>query len=226
MKKILILLCAILWGIGAEAQRLRSADTTTDDLKQLLAEAGYQTHAFDLTDFLSKTYHVQLQIREYIAGEQVKTLTWDFENRMMVTDFSKEEQQEIKRLGIAYNFKKGILAQADRLVLQLIPTKCDSLRTLSMNLPNMGTSHARLQLRPISDGKSSYYNYAMRPFQLKEFREGEFTPLLFYGSYWFDARANRFRFCGEKQIAPDLSSEIVERVPHFFVIGVQMTPME
>lgn len=119
MKKILILLCAILWGIGAEAQRLRSADTTTDDLKQLLAEAGYQTHAFDLTDFLSKTYHVQLQIRE-----------------------------------------------------------------------------------------------------------GEFTPLLFYGSYWFDARANRFRFCGEKQIAPNLSSEIVERVPHFFVIGVQMTPME
>ena len=34
---------------------------------------------------------------------------------------------------------------------------------------------------------------------------------------WFDAEHNLFRFCGENEIAPDLSGEIVGNIPHFYV---------
>lgn len=41
------------------------------------------------------------------------------------------------------------------------------------------------------------------------------------GSAWYDPHIEMFRFCGESEIAPDLSSEILSHVPHFYVIGVE-----
>lgn len=41
------------------------------------------------------------------------------------------------------------------------------------------------------------------------------------GSAWYDPHIEMFRFCGESEIAPDLSQEIVSHVPHFYVIGVE-----
>lgn len=43
---------------------------------------------------------------------------------------------------------------------------------------------------------------------------------------WFDAEHNLFRFCGENEIAPDLSGEIVGNIPHFYVIGIEFTPKQ
>ena len=43
---------------------------------------------------------------------------------------------------------------------------------------------------------------------------------------WFNAEHNLFRFCGENEIAPDLSGEIVCNIPHFYVIGIEFTPKQ
>ena len=32
--------------------------------------------------------------------------------------------------------------------------------------------------------------------------------------------------CGENEIAPDLSGEIVGNIPHFYVIGIEFTPKQ
>ena len=49
---------------------------------------------------------------------------------------------------------------------------------------------------------------------------GEFTPLVLYGSAWFDSEAGIFRFCGENEISPDMHEDIVKDIPEFYVIGV------
>jgi hypothetical protein len=42
-----------------------------------------------------------------------------------------------------------------------------------------------------------------------------------FGSSWYDERFNIYRFCGENEINPDMSSEILKDVPHYYVIGVK-----
>ena len=80
-----------------------------------------------------------------------------------------------------------------------------------------------LSLKPVVTPDRTFYHYGARPFRIDGFEPGRFIPLVFYGSFWYDERANLVRFCGEREIAPDLSSEIVANVPHFYVIGVVLT---
>lgn len=65
-----------------------------------------------------------------------------------------------------------------------------------------------------------------RPFKLQPFKEGEFIPLMLVGSIWWDSEFNLFRFCGESVIDPDLSSDIVKFIPHYYVIGVEATKQQ
>ncbi|MCL2502285.1 MAG: DUF5041 domain-containing protein, partial [Bacteroidales bacterium] len=71
------------------------------------------------------------------------------------------------------------------------------------------------------DSDKAFFSYNTRPFKISEFKEDEFIPLILLGSSWYDERYNVFRFCGEKQIEPDMSSEILKDVPHYYVIGVR-----
>ncbi|MDE6633830.1 MAG: DUF5041 domain-containing protein [Bacteroidaceae bacterium] len=44
------------------------------------------------------------------------------------------------------------------------------------------------------------------------------------GSVWYDKDAGVFRFCGEKEINPDMSSQILRYIPHYYVIGIEVNP--
>ncbi|MBO7129958.1 MAG: DUF5041 domain-containing protein [Prevotella sp.] len=41
-------------------------------------------------------------------------------------------------------------------------------------------------------------------------------------SYWYEPETGVSRFCGESVIKPDLSSDIVKSIPHFFVLGLKI----
>ena len=69
----------------------------------------------------------------------------------------------------------------------------------------------------------STYMYESRPFELPlNVETGQFIPLVLYGSYWYDADSEVDRFCGENFISPDLSSDIIKFIPHFYVIGIKI----
>ena len=38
---------------------------------------------------------------------------------------------------------------------------------------------------------------------------------------WLDERYNIIRFCGEKEIDPELSSEILKHLPHYYILGLK-----
>ena len=42
-----------------------------------------------------------------------------------------------------------------------------------------------------------------------------------YTSAWLDEKPNIIRFCGDKEILADMSSEILKYLPHYYVIGVR-----
>ena len=48
----------------------------------------------------------------------------------------------------------------------------------------------------------------------------KFTPLILYGSAWFDSDTGVFRFCGDVEISPDMHEDIIKNIPEFYVIGV------
>ncbi|WP_290383327.1 DUF5041 domain-containing protein, partial [uncultured Muribaculum sp.] len=65
--------------------------------------------------------------------------------------------------------------------------------------------------------------YNTRPFKVDSIRINDFTPLVWAGSFWWDDDFKIFRSCGEKEIS-SLSSEIVDNSPHYYVIGIVVTP--
>lgn len=52
---------------------------------------------------------------------------------------------------------------------------------------------------------------------------GEFVPLVLLGTWWYDEDAQIIRFCGDDELAADMSSGMLKRIPHYYVIGVIVT---
>lgn len=83
----------------------------------------------------------------------------------------------------------------------------------------------RLKLYPV-EGETRYvsYMYSSRPFRLDAVANADTVeiPLVFFGSGWYDKRFNVTRFCGEREIDPQLQAEIVKDVPHAYVVGMRL----
>ena len=117
---------------------------------------------------------------------------------------------------------RGIYSLGTRLNLGLSPLNDSTLR-VSMEIPEIGAAYQQISLRPQVHPKTGtiQHNYSNRPFTAPVFQSGTFIPLMFVGAAWYDPQIEMFRFCGENEITPDLSQEIVSHVPHFYVIGVE-----
>lgn len=226
MKRFLSILCAVLTAATVCGQQIRSREAGFDDFRTLLEAAGYEAFGFDLTDFLDKPgrYDMTVSIKEYEAGREIYCRKIPCgPNKMLVTDFPEDSRGEIARERMA-DPDAGVYTQAEGLTIGFYPSGVDSTRMLNIRIPEMREANQRLTLRSItSTGGYTLTRYYTRPFVVDSFAPGKFIPLVFFGSMWFDAKHNLFRFCGENEIAPDLSSEIVGNIPHFYVIGIEFT---
>ena len=74
---------------------------------------------------------------------------------------------------------------------------------------------------PIKSSLLTFFQVAWRNFKLEIFEKGKFIPLLMYGSAWWDADCECYRFCGDSELSPDMTSELFKDSPHYFIIGVK-----
>ena len=228
MRRLSIVLCALLLSSVAFGQQVRSREAGLEELRMLLRQAGYEAFSFDLREFLVGRYDVTVRVKEYAGGRDLeRDRVFDLRsNKLMLTDFPAESQARIRPEEMA-DPAAGTYRQAERLTVGFYPSGVDSLASVVFDLAGMASSRVQLKLRGLSSPDAeggTFYRYLVRPFRLDgRFEEGRFVPLLFYGSMWYDERFGVFRFCGEREIAPDLSNEIVGNVPHFFVIGLELT---
>ena len=99
-------------------------------------------------------------------------------------------------------------------------------KTVLMDIPEIGTMPLSLKMRKVHNpetGDDIMIEYNARPFKVDSIRINDFTPLVWVGSFWWDGDFKIFRCCGENEIS-SLSSEIVDNSPHYYVIGIVVTP--
>ena len=196
MKKIIITMLFALVALVGQAQELRTNEPTLDDYLQLLKAQGYIAYSFDMKDFKDKS--VEPVIMEYVDGKEPKDV-----------------------LGFSFSFPIE-----EKLVIGLSPSSNDSTYVYSFQSVGGGGINGTLKLQLIYAPEmptEQSYRYESRPFELVSPAEtGKFIPLVLFGSYWYEPETGVSRFCGENLIKPDLSSEIVKSIPHFYVLGIKI----
>ena len=196
-KKTIIAFMLALVAMTGQAQELKMNEPSFSDYLPLLNIKGYKAYSFDTSAFKDK-WAVPV-IKEYVKGEE----TADF----------------LSGWNIAFGIK-------DKLVIGFAPSDNDSTAIFSFHCSDDGAFSCQLPLQPIAspnDLGQNDYQYGSRPFELiPPFAVGQFIPLVLYGSCWYDAEMEGTRFCGDNFIKPDLTSDILKFIPHFYVIGIKI----
>ena len=196
MNKAIITTLLALAALAGQAQVIRTNEPTLDDYLHLLNAKGYIAYSFDMKDFKGKQY--EPVIMEYTKGQEAKDV-----------------------LGFSFSFPIG-----EKLVIGFAPSSNDSTYVYSFQSVGGGGFNATLKLQPVFAPEmpmKQAYRYESRPFELvPPFEKGKFIPLVLYGSYWYEPETGVSRFCGESVIKPDLSSDIVKSIPHFYVLGIKI----
>ena len=196
MKKTIITILLALTALVGQAQEIRTNEPTLDDYLQLLNAKGYIAYSFDMKDFKGKQY--EPVIMEYAKGQEAKDV-----------------------LGFSFSFPLG-----EKLVIGFAPSSNDSTYVYSYQSVGGGGFNATLKLQPVFAPEMPTklaYRYESRPFELAAPVEaGKFIPLVLFGSYWYEEETGVSRFCGDKLIKPDLSSDLIKSIPHFYVLGIKI----
>ena len=196
MKKAFSTLLLAIIALTASAQEIKVNKPSVSDYLPLLQAKGYKAYSFDTKEF--KDVNAQPVIMEYAKGQ---------------------EPRELTEFNITMSFD-------EKLIVGFVPSDNDSTATYAFRFDDVRGFSSRLPLHPIYDPdhpEDKWYMYESRPFELvAPFERGKFIPLVLYGSYWYEPETGACRFCGDNTIKPDLTSDIVKSIPHFYVLGIKM----
>lgn len=220
MKRLIFLLCFPLWLCGnASAQQIRSMEPTSEDAIEALKATGYEFFRFDLSALKDKTYAIQFYLKETDSTGTKEKFRFDLG---MTRAFLQEMSEELRSRFTPIDSVSGLYKLVDYMSLYLLPGN-DSTKLVYF----CGKHHAckiPMTLRPL-ENRNSYW-YVTRPFKLNEFESGADIPLVLYGSAWYDERLGGYRFCGLDEIDPDMSTEMLQYIPHYYVIGMRLTEIK
>ncbi len=229
MKIIQLSVMMFMVVVPAFSQTIKSNKDCIEDYLPLLQASGYKAYSFDISEFLNDTYEITLKFNEYVDSlGVVDTFGMQVNNRKMLSSFSEESRQRILKEGRAADPEKGIYSQSDKIMIGFCPTNTDSLYTLYLEVKDRQVLKCPLKLKGLVNPSNNQleYHYTSRPFKMDKFEEGKFIPLVLYGSYWIDKEYGYLRFCGANEMDPDMSTELLEDTPHYYVIGVEINKVK
>lgn len=195
-KKIIITAMLTLVAMVGWAQEIKMSESSISDYLPLLKTKGYIAYSFDTKDF--KGALVEPIVMEYVKGKEPRA----------VADFSIT------------------MSLDEKLIVGFMPSDNESTAYYTFHFSENRDFNYRLSLMPICNPNNptdKWYMYESRPFELiSPFEKGKFIPLVLYGSYWYEPENGGCRFCGDNEIKPDLSSDIVKYIPHYYVLGIKI----
>lgn len=217
-----ILLCLSLTGI-AKAQEKGSqvikSEPQVEDIYNVLETMDIHIFRFDLKEFLNKTYTISFYVDEYEKGKSPKRahnigLGKNIQSLNVVPEEQRQAFREMKQIPEGKNEWEAIKELA-----VYFRKSDDSTAVCTINVPESLQGGVPLKLQPI--GKFHSYIYHPRPFKFQTIKEEEHfkIPLVLYGSAWLDH--NMMRFCGEREIDPEMKAEILKDIPHYYIIGIE-----
>ena len=199
--------CMLLLAYITFGQQIRSRDVDIADIMTLLNASGYQLFSFDVSEMLNERYDVHFIKKEFEAGKEIAVsnlIPIPIPNKKLLTE-------------------RTLLLE--RINLGFFPSGNDSTKLMQINAPELiaWPNPIRFNLRElrINDSSTNRFFYQMRPFKIEAFKENEFIPLILLGSAWWNEQINSFQFCVEIEFNPDMSSESLKLIPHYFIIGVR-----
>lgn len=230
---LLTCLLIVAAALSVSGQTISIKPATFDDFKPLLQSKGYDAFVFDISKMGDRKVKFDFTIREYEGDSLVKdnVLSWtpSYNNMLLLTDIGEQYRQSFIDSGLD-DAEKGIVNRAGKITIGLMPGEADSLKRFMINVDKMGSCYAQLTLKPQKslDSDKVFYSYDTRPFKLENSTTEGYVPLLLLGSIWYDERFNIYRFCGENELDPDLTvkKSMVHNIPHFFVFGVDIHPVD
>ena len=207
MQRIILLIIVMLYTLGScWAQSIKQQEAIADDFIPLFKDLGYEVYSFDISEFGkdSATYHIQPIVRHYVGGKEEEYTNYGitFPNRDDDAVYNK----------ITVNLSPDTKGLSDKPNVE-VKIMSFNLSGYKIGLPLYFEKQAS------ADGEENTL-YESRPFKLDDMKIGEFTPLVLYGSAWYDSDSGIFRFCGENKISPDMHEDILKDIPEFYVIGV------
>lgn len=228
MRKRLSTLLFALISLCAGAQEIKSIKASFDDYLQLLQESGYNVFAYDISSLKDNASHVEFSVKEYVNGDLVdsgSSHSSAFKLIFKISEFSEEDQKEIKAMGIADDEENDIFRLATRLKIGFTPVIGDTIQNVLFEVAGkelLGGSGKWLKLHDSRVDKSHRkLDYSTRPFKVEGFEKDKFIPLVLYAAPWWDKNYEIYRFCGETEIPSDMNSDILRHSPHYFIIGVE-----
>ena len=196
-KQVIFTTMLALVALTGWAQEIKMNEPSFNDYLALFNAKGYMAYSFDVSAI--KGRNVTIHCREYVNGKEV---------------------EGSPRLLMPYTFPTN----GDKLIIGTLPSENDSIAQLCFDWENTLSFGFSLKRKPLYWESENMYVYSYRaiPFELTTPLEKDtFIPLVFYCSFWYDAKDKVTRCCGENFIAPDLSSDIPKQSPHFYAIGIQ-----
>lgn len=221
MKKVILTLVALCLTGVCTAQKAESMKLSGNDAITVLQAMGVEMYKFDLRKFQDKTYNFSLYVDEYTKGEgkeRIKNVFFGSNKRSMTDeDIAVILKYDSTRMEFL-DFENKLMFSKQEVSIIIRPGT-DSTAIFHIDLLNAGSMGLPFKLHILEGQKKAIY-YS-RPFEITEYDDAEpDIPLMLYGSAWIDGDIQRF--CGEITIQKDLSSDIVEDIPHFYVIGLKI----
>lgn len=197
-----------------------------DDIYEVLKALNINMYRFDLSKYLNEVYDVKLYVDEYEDGKRIKEVGSSRlgKNIKSLKELPEEMRDDFRKIK---NVPEGKDEWDNIKEMSVYITKPnDSTAMFTINIPGVLKTNKRVQLRPV--GEEKVYLYDPRPFKFNPASETENIniPLIMYGSYWFDARYNVIRMCGEREIDPEMKAEILGKVPHYYVVGLELNKVK
>lgn len=197
-----------------------------DDIYEVLKALNINMYRFDLSKYLNEVYDVKLYVDEYEDGKRIKEVGSSRlgKNIKSLKEFPEEMRDDFRKIK---NVPEGKDEWDNIKEMSVYITKPnDSTAMFTINIPGVLKTNKRVQLRPV--GEEKVYLYDPRPFKFNPAGKTDSIniPLLMYGSYWFDARYNVIRMCGEREIDPEMKAEILGKVPHYYVVGLELNKVK
>lgn len=226
MKRIMLclsILAMVSYQTSAQKQAERK-DISADDILCALEMSGTFLYSFCFDSFNDEVYEISPFAEEYIDGKRIdKDINFSFgKSKVDVRQFGDKADSWRELYGMAPS--DSIYTKLSDIGIYIINGNDSTVRSC-INIKSIGTIDSVLKKRTATKGpdKGKFINYSHRPFRMIP-QEGDciHIPLVLYGSYWYDDQCDLYRFCGDKEISPDMSSEILKSIPHYFIIGVDL----
>ena len=207
-----------------EASKVVKVEPQLSDIYNVLELMDINLFRFDLNTFLNEKYTMSIFIDEYVNNKKTKRvfITKLGDNIQSLDDIPEKHRDGFRKLKKVPEGKN----EWDNIkeVSVYIRKKNDTTAIFSIDVPDVMRFNRQVFLRPVGEQKTYFYH--TRPFSFQEIKNDEKDnmeiPVILYGSGWLDTKYNVIRFCGEREIDPEMKANILKDIPHHYILGLQL----